>query len=345
MTKNVRRWQSLVGWAAVGAAAIMGVSGAVASADPAYPSPPNPGYPGYPGYPATVTQTVTVAPQALGAAPVAPAPVAGVPAAPVPVAGAPVAPAPGPAVPGAPPAPAPSTLTPATSGTLRDYFAANGVQLEAQQPADFTALNITLPVPPGWTRVPDPNVPDAFAVIADRTSGSLYTPNAQVVVYRLAGQFDPKEAITHGFVDSQQLPAWRTTNASLADFGGFPSSLIEGTYRQGDMSVNTSQRHVVAAAGANSYLVSLTVNTDISTSVGHGPATDAIVNGFQVALPGAPVPAAAGPAAAAPPAAAGAAPAGPGAAPAASVTAPAGPGAAPAPPAPIQIGGTVAPRG
>ena len=312
MTKTVRSWQPLVGCTAAGVAAVVGFSGAVAAADPVLPAPPTPGY-----GPVTVTQTVTVAPQALGVGPAATAPAAapaqvpgtagpgGIPAAaaPGPVAVVPgasapaglapsaagsagiAAPAPMPAPAAAAPAPA-AALAPASSGTIRDYLAAHNVQLEAQQPADFTALNITLPVPPGWTRVPDPNVPDAFAVIADRNSGALYPPNAQVVVYRLVGQFDPRDAITHGFIDSQQLPAWRTTNASLAEFGGFPSSLIEGTYQQGDTTVNTSQRHVIATSASNNYLVSLTVNTDVTNSVGHAPATDAVVNGFRVAAPG-----------------------------------------------------------
>jgi hypothetical protein len=170
-----------------------------------------------------------------------------------------------------------------------------GVKLVAQKPEGFKALDITLPVPPRWTRVPDPNVPDAFAVIADRLGNSLYTSNAQVVVDKLVGNFDPKEAITHGFVDSQQLLAWQTTNGSQADFGGFPSSVIEGTYRQNDMTLNTSRRNVIATSGSEKYLVSFSVTTDQSQAVADGPATDAIVNGFRVTAPGtatpAPVPA------------------------------------------------------
>ena len=178
-------------------------------------------------------------------------------------------------------------LTPAVTGTLRDYLQAKGVKLEAQKPQGFKALDITLPVPGRWTQVPDPNVPDAFAVIADRLGNSLYTSNAQVVVYKLVGKFDPKEAITHGFVDSQQLPAWQTTNASQADFAGFPSSVIEGTYRQNDMTLNTSRRHVIATSGSDKYLVSLSVTTALSQAVADGPATDAIINGFRIAAPGA----------------------------------------------------------
>ncbi|CAG7090326.1 LpqN/LpqT family lipoprotein [Mycobacterium avium subsp. paratuberculosis] len=185
-----------------------------------------------------------------------------------------------------PPAPAP-----ATSGTIREFLQSKGVKFEAQKPQGFKALDITLPMPARWTQVPDPNVPDAFAVIADRHGSSIYSSNAQVVVYKLVGNFDPREAITHGYVDSQKLPAWQPTNASMADFGGFPSSIVEGTYRDGDLTLNTSRRHVIATSGPDKYLVSLAVTTDRAVAVADAPATDAIVNGFRVTVPGASAPA------------------------------------------------------
>lgn len=281
MIKTMRRWQPVLGCAAAGVAVVAGVSGAVATADPVVPSPVTPGYP-----PVTVTQTVTVAPPAVGAAAPAPATAPGAVSAPGPVGAPGPVRAPGPGVPAT--ASAPSTLVPASSGTLRDFFAEHAVQLDPQQPTAFTALNITLPMPAGWTHVPDPNVPDAFAVIADRHSGSLYAPNAQLVVYRLVGQFDPKEAISHGYVDSQRQMAWQTTNASLADFYGFPSSVIEGTYRDGDMTLNTSRRHVIVPVDGSAYLVTLTVTTGAGRAIGTAPATDGIISGFRVALPTAP---------------------------------------------------------
>jgi hypothetical protein len=141
-------------------------------------------------------------------------------------------------------------------------------------------------MPRGWAHVPDPNVPDAFAVIADRVGGNgLYSSNAQVIVYKLIGEFDPKEAISHGFIDAQQLPAWRSTDASLADYGGMPSSLIEGTYRENAMTLNTSRRHVIATAGPDKYLVSLAVITSVDQVVAAAPATDPIVTGFKVSAP------------------------------------------------------------
>ncbi|MDT5255027.1 MAG: hypothetical protein QOD10_107 [Mycobacterium sp.] len=285
MMEIARTLRVLAGGLAAAAIGVTVCAGATASADPLQPAPqPAPAVPAQPSAP----QNATAAPgQVTNNRLLATPPAANPSALPNPVA------APNPPAPAAvtPPAPTPPTLAPAASGTIREYLQSKGIKLEAQKPQGFKALDITLPVPTRWTQVPDPNVPDAFAVIADRQGNSVYTSNAQVAVYKLVGNFDPKEAIAHGYVDSQTLLAWQTTNASMADFGGFPSSIIEGTYRDGDMTVNTSRRNVIATSGHDKYLVSLAVTTDRAVAVGDAPATDAIINGFQVTAPGAAAPA------------------------------------------------------
>ena len=153
MLIKTRSWQLVAGGLAAGIAGVVGLGGTTAYAEPAVPQP-------VPA-PVTITQTVTAAPAAtadslLGPAPAAsaqsgtlpgtvPAAVApGLPAAALPAAAAAPAPA---------PAPVPA-LVPATSGTLVDFLKGKGVTLEPQTPRDFRALNITLPVPGGWTLVP-----------------------------------------------------------------------------------------------------------------------------------------------------------------------------------------------
>jgi hypothetical protein len=279
MIQIARPLRVFAGGLAAGAIGVTVFASATASADPLLPAPqPAPAVPA--PAPAPAPQNVMTVPGATNGnrfvatppanafAPTNPA------AAPAPAAVTPVAPTPPP--------------TAAASGTLREYLQSKGVKLEAQKPEGFNALDITLPVPARWTQVPDPNVPDAFAVIADRYGNSIYTSNAQVVVYKLVGNVDPKETITHGYVDSQKLPAWQPTNASMADFGGFPSAIVEGTYRDGDMMLNTARRHVIATSGREKYLVSLSVTTDRAQAVADAPATDAIINGFRVVAPGAP---------------------------------------------------------
>lgn len=273
MNEITRRWRVLAGGAAAGVAAVVGFAGATASAEPVLPQPSLP-------VPATVTQTVTVAPNAAAVAPQSAA-LPGVTSATT-ATGAVPAGISTPAV----AAPPQATITPAASGTLADFFKAKNVHMEPQNSRDFKALTIVLPMPKGWSQVPDPNVPDAFAVLADRVGGNgLYSSNAQLVVYKLVGDFDPTEAISHGFVDSQQLTAWRATDGSLGDFGGMPSSVIEGTYRENSMTLNTSRRNIIATAGPDKYLVTLSVTTSIDQVVAAANATDAIINGFKVTLP------------------------------------------------------------
>ncbi|OBB96649.1 LpqN/LpqT family lipoprotein [Mycobacterium sp. 852002-40037_SCH5390672] len=325
--------RALLGGMVAGLMGLAVVAGGTASADPLPPAP------------APVPAVPAQAPQNLGPELVPPsrylaAPPAGNQIVPPAIAAAPGTTAPA-AVPPVAPAPAP-----ATSGTIHEFLQSKGVKLEAQKPQGFKALDITLPVPARWTQVPDPNVPDAFAVIADRRGSSIYSSNAQVVVYKLVGAFDPKEAISHGYVDSQKLLAWQPTNASMTDFGGFPSSIVEGTYRDGDLTLNTSRRHVIATSGHDKYLVSLSVTTDRAVSVADAPATDAIINGFRVSAPGAAAPAPAQAPAASPvglPAqAATAAPLAP-VAPA--PVAPAAPAPAVTPVAPAPVAAPVAPAG
>ncbi|KAA1249003.1 hypothetical protein F0Q45_17565 [Mycobacterium simiae] len=273
MIHIARTWRVFVGGIAAGFVGVVLVAGGTASAEPLFPQPPVPApVPLQPASPPV--QNLTANPGGISNR-FAPAPTQALAPAPV------VSPMPPAAV-----APTPTSVTPPVTGTLREHLEAKGVKFEAQRAQGFRALDIVLPMPPRWTPVPDPNVPDAFAVIADRVGGSsIYTSNAQVVVYKLVGNFDPAEAITHSFADSQQLLAWQTTNASMASFNGFPSAIIEGTYRENDMTLNTSRRHVLAASGADKYLVSLSVTTAASQAITDAPATDAIINGFRVTIP------------------------------------------------------------
>ena len=135
MNEIARRWRVLAGGAAAGVAAVVGFAGATASAEPVFPQPPLP-------IPATVTQTVTVAPDAAATPPQALGQPAVTPATPA-LAGISTP---------ADPAPPPATIAPAASGTLADFFKAKGVTLEPQTSRDFKALNIVLPMPQGLVR-------------------------------------------------------------------------------------------------------------------------------------------------------------------------------------------------
>ena len=234
MFQNTRRWGLLAGGMAAGVACVVGFAGTTASAEPGLPQPPLPA-------PATVTQTVTVQ--------------AGMPQAPGQLAAAPAAGAPQPAglnvAAPAVPVPAPETIVPASSVTIVDFLksknvdagAAEGRRLQGAQHRASDACRLDAGARPERARRLRRHRRPR------RAGDGLYTSNAALVVYKLHGDFDPKEAISHGLIDSQQEAAWRATDGSLGDFGGMPSSIIEGTYRQNNLTLNSSRRHVLATVG------------------------------------------------------------------------------------------------
>ncbi len=277
MTEIARRSRTLATSVAAAVVGVLGFAGVPALAQPVQPVTPQPG-------PSVLSQTAATPDAAL--TPATPNASLTVPTAPQAATAPAATAAPGGVTAPQVVTPAATPITPATTGTLTDFFRDKGVTLEPQNARDFKALTIVLPMPRGWAHVPDPNVADAFAVIADRVGGNgLYSSNAQVVVYKLVGEFDPKEAISHGFVDTQQLPAWRVTDGSMGDIGGMPTANIEGTYRENNLTLNTSRRHVIATAGPDKYLVSLAVTTSVDQVVAAADATDAIVRGFKVSVP------------------------------------------------------------
>lgn len=229
--------------------------------------------------------------------PAPPAPVAATPNA---ATSAPVAPAAAPATPNAAAAPAapataptPSTnplqpaapiggLAPAAEGTLTEFFASKNVKLEPLTKNSHGAPRISIPVPANWANVPDPNVPNAYQVIVSKANGTgLYQSNAQVTMSKLVGEFDSNEAVSHGPVEVKSLQGWQPTDASLVTYQAFPSSIVEGTFRQDGETLNTSRRTAIITQGKDRYLVQLAVTTTVGNAIAEAPATDLIVNGLR----------------------------------------------------------------
>ena len=133
-------------------------------------------------------------------------------------------------------------------------------------------------------RCPDPNVPDAFAVIADRVGGDgLYTSNAQVVVYKLVGDFDPRRPSATASSTASSCTAWRATDGSHGRVRRHAVAIIEGTYRENSHDAEHLAPPHHRDCGPDQYLVSLAVTTAADQSaVAAADATDAIVNGFKV---------------------------------------------------------------
>ena len=189
----------------------------------------------------------------------------------------------------------PTTTTTTTSPgsepplPIATYLEQKGVVGEPIPADKLTDLKVTYPTPPGWKPFVNSNLSPGTRVIA---KGTTY-PMAMVIVFKLNGDFDVNEAIGHGYVDAEMSENFKRLNASMDNFKGFPSSMIEGSYDLNGSRMHTYNRIVIAtgAPPANQrYLIQFSVTGYADKAAEEAPDMEAIIKGFDVAVPKAPPP-------------------------------------------------------
>ena len=162
------------------------------------------------------------------------------------------------------------------------YLRSAGVSGQPVAPDTLTDLTVSIPTPPGWQKADKPNIPPTTEAIA---KGDGF-PNAMLVVFKLGGEFDAADLIKHGNDDARLAQNFKQLESSTADFHGFPSSMIEGSYNLGDQRLHTINRMVIATGSGpdpNRYLVQLAVTSLADNAVADAVDVEAILHGFTVA--------------------------------------------------------------
>ena len=178
-----------------------------------------------------------------------------------------------------------TSTTPVPSGTpepFSQYLQDNGISGVPVAPDKLTDLTVSMPTPPGWGKADKPNIPPTTEAIAKNNS----FPNAMLVVFKLGGDFNAAELVKHGNDDARLAQNFKELDTSSANFHGFPSSMIEGSYDFGNRRLHTINRIVVAhGAGQDpdNYLVQLAVTSLADKAVADAPDVEAILRGFTVA--------------------------------------------------------------
>ncbi|HNF07484.1 MAG TPA: LpqN/LpqT family lipoprotein [Mycobacterium sp.] len=176
-----------------------------------------------------------------------------------------------------------TTTTAATPTPIAQYLDGVGVTGE-QVPLDkLTDLTVTLPRLPGWTKYNNSNFSPGTEVIAKNNT----YPTAMVMVFRLNGNFDVREALKHASADAEISQNFKKLNYSDADFDGFPSSMIEGSYDLNGKRLHTYNRVVIPVTPAprfQRYLVQFTVTTLADQAAPQSGDVEAVIKGFGVAV-------------------------------------------------------------
>ena len=180
-----------------------------------------------------------------------------------------------------------TTTTATTSNTAKpepisEYLQSVGVTGEPVRPDKLTDLAVTLLRPPGWEKYSNSNLAPGTQDIA---KGDTY-PTAMLMVFKLNGNFDVAEAIRHGYADAELSQNFKRLNASTADFRGFPSAMIEGSYDLNGTRMHSYNRIVFATGSAPAnqrYLVQLTVTTYADQAAAQAADVESVIAGFILA--------------------------------------------------------------
>lgn len=162
------------------------------------------------------------------------------------------------------------------------YLESIGVSGDQVDPNTLPDLTASIPTPPGWSPYANPKISPNTKVIS---KGGKY-PTAMLMVFKLRGDFDPANAIKKGNADAQLLHNFTQLDASNADFNGFPSSMIQGSYDADGMRMHSYNRMIIATGSPPAkqrYLVQLTITSLANEAVAQSSEIEAIIRGFVVA--------------------------------------------------------------
>jgi Probable lipoprotein LpqN len=165
---------------------------------------------------------------------------------------------------------------------LSQYLESIGVTGQQVAPGALPDLTVSIPTPPGWSPHTNPNIAPETVIIS---KGGKY-PTARLVVFRLRGDFDPAQVVTHGNDDAQLFENFRQLDASTANYNGFPSSMIQGSYDLDGTRLHSWNRIVIPTGSppANQqYLVQLTITGLADQAAAQSTDIEAIIRGFVVA--------------------------------------------------------------
>lgn len=162
------------------------------------------------------------------------------------------------------------------------YLKDKGIAGEPVAPDKLTDLTVSIPIPRGWQKSDKPNIPPTTEMIAKDDS----FPTAMLIVFKMDSDFDAADLVKHGNADATLTDNFKLLDQSNANFHGFPSSMIEGSYDLKGERLHTYNRIVIATGSGpdrQRYLVQLAV-TSLAEQAGPDAADiQAIISGFTVA--------------------------------------------------------------
>ncbi|MEO8815605.1 MAG: LpqN/LpqT family lipoprotein [Mycobacterium sp.] len=175
-----------------------------------------------------------------------------------------------------------TTTAPEDLVPISKYLEDHQINGQAVAPNAIPDLRVSIPTPKGWSKRENPKLPKTTEVIG---KGDKF-PRAILTVFKLNGDFDPAELAKHGLVDTEATQNFTPLDSSTADYGGFPSTMVQGSLDLEGQRMQSWYRVVVATGSPpdnQRYLVQLTIASFSGQAAAQAADVEEIMKGFTVA--------------------------------------------------------------
>ncbi|MGX9788869.1 LpqN/LpqT family lipoprotein [Mycobacterium sp. MMS18-G62] len=156
----------------------------------------------------------------------------------------------------------PTTSTAPASGanyTIADYIKDNQIQETAIHHGDAGAPTIDLPIPDGWTQVPESDNAPYGGIVYHQATDPQDPPTIVALVSKLSGNVDPAKVLEYAPGELKNLPGYQPlgNGGTAGTLGGFQAYQLGGNYTKAGQKRVIAQKTVVIPAQTGLFVLQL----------------------------------------------------------------------------------------
>ena len=141
--------------------------------------------------------------------------------------------------------------------TIADYIKKNNIQETTITPGTPGAPTIDLPVPEGWTLIPEGADAQYFGIVFNTPTNPDDPPKIIATVEKLTGNVDTDKLLAVAPGEVKNLPGYNGSDGIKATLSGFPASRLNGLYTKNGVPRMVAQNTVVIQSKDGIYLLQI----------------------------------------------------------------------------------------
>src|SRR6185312_9405021 len=141
--------------------------------------------------------------------------------------------------------------------TIADYIKNNNIQATTITPGTPGAPTIDLPVPEGWTRIPEGGDAQYFGIVFDTPTNPNDPPKIIATVEKLTGNVDTDKLLAVAPGEVKNLPGYNSGDGKKGTLSGHPTSQLGGPYTKNGVTRIVAQNTVAIQSENGIYVLQL----------------------------------------------------------------------------------------